>query len=160
MIITTANLYLSLSCPHPPSQMGLPNGMAQGVYFRGRVCRKKKSVGILDFGKVPRLGFIYFFFLPQYWKENKSDIKSISGFKDGGARVKCMPLCVSVSETKIHESEWIHEHAKMVLVTSRIVWFTAGNTNPSNNSAQQSRMKTQREGRGGDNELIAGRCLP
>lgn len=104
MIITTANLYLSLSCPHPPSQMGLPNGMAQGVYFRGRVCRKKKSVGILDFGKVPRLGFIFFFFTT-ILKGNQNDIKSISGFKDGGARVKCMPLCVSVSETKIHESE-------------------------------------------------------
>lgn len=71
MIITTANLYLSLSCPHPPSQMGLPNGMAQGVYFRGRVCRKKKSVGILDFGKVPRLGFIFFFFYHNIERKTK-----------------------------------------------------------------------------------------
>ena len=134
--------------PHPPSQMGLPNGMAQGVYFRS-MQKKKKVCWHFGLWQSATVGF-QIFFLPQYWKENKSDIKSISGFKDGGARVKCMPLCVSVSETKIHESEWIHEHVKMVLVTTRIVWFTAGNTNPSNNSAQQwCWMKTQREGRGG-----------
>ena len=149
MIITTANLYLSLSCP-PPS---IPNGFAKWNGARGlfqEYAEKKKS--LLAFWTLAKChGWVSdFFFLPQYWKENKSDIKSISGFKDGGARVKCMPLCVSVSETKIHESEWIHEHVKMVLVTTRIVWFTAGNTNPSNNSAQQwCWMKTQREGRGG-----------
>lgn len=107
-------------------QMEWRKGFISGAEYAG-----KKS--LLAFWTLAKChGWVsYFFFLPQYWKENKSDIKSISGFKDGGARVKCMPLCVSVSETKIHESEWIHEHAKMVLVTSRIVWFTAGNTNLS-----------------------------
>lgn len=33
--------------------------MAHGVYFRDGVLRKKKS-GILDFGKMPPLGFIFY----------------------------------------------------------------------------------------------------
>lgn len=74
MIITTANLYLSFSAPMLHLKLVCQMEQRMG-FISGCVCKVKNSAGIFDY--LWQIATGGFHTLQQYWKKNKSDIKSV-----------------------------------------------------------------------------------